>query len=66
MIGIHDGLRTPSNKIVFGIYKAIRRFHVAIWFYPFPFLVMIFVFNVPFMTSFYQEHDPEFFVPITL
>ena len=51
-IAMHNALRTPSNNILFKIYKGIRRFHVAIWFYPFPFLVMIAMFNGSFITSF--------------
>ena len=54
MVGIHNGMRTPSNKVIFQIYKAIRRFHVSVWFYPFPFIVMIVMFNGAFMKAFNQ------------
>ena len=62
-IAMHNALRTRSNNILFMIYKFIRRFHVAIWFYPFPFIVMVTMFNGSFRRSFKQEYDPEFFVP---
>ena len=51
MVGIHNGMRTPSNNVLFKIYKAIRRFHVSVWFYPFPFIVMIVMFNGAFMNA---------------
>ena len=60
---MNNDLRTPSNNILFKIYKLLRRFHVAIWFYPFPFIVMVTMFNGAFRNSFKQEYTPEFFVP---
>ena len=60
MVGVHNGMRTPSNNVIFKIYKAIRRFHVSVWFYPFPFIVMIVMFNGAFMNAFNQKHEPEY------
>ena len=60
MIGINDGMRTPENKFLFWLYKAIRRFHVSVWFYPFPFIIMIAMFYSTFKNSFQQEHVPDY------
>ena len=65
-IALNNDLRTPSNNILFKIYKFIRRFHVAIWFYPFPFIVMVTMFNGAFRNSFKQEYTPDFFVPANI
>ena len=36
------GVRNWENKIMYAIYKCIRIFHVSVWFYFFPFVILLF------------------------
>ena len=35
-------VRSFENKVLYAVYKCIRVFHVSIWFYFFPFVILLF------------------------
>jgi len=46
-VHIAFGERTFENAVFYCFYKALRIFHVSIWFYFFPFIVMILTYTYP-------------------
>ena len=51
-ISLTNDSRNWENYFLYRWYKVLRVFHVSIWFYPFPFIVLIVMYMKPFEASF--------------